>query len=603
MANTPTQTNRLGSFKSALGDDKLVLLRATVTEGLSELFEIQVDALSEDPNIDFNSAIGEKCCLAVAANDGSKRYFHGIMTAAQWTGKHRKLNSYRITARPWLWLLSHSTNCRIFKDKTAPDIIKAVLGDSKYSEVSDFKQTLSQSYEPIRYCVQYRETDLAFVSRLMEEFGIYYYFDHTDNAHQAVLVDSMSAHQPKLGLESVPHLVVDSGHVTQKEHYKAWVSERTFHSGKVVIKDYDFKKPGNKLEEQSAGGGGYKNDKLEIYDYPGRFKVSSLGSALAKVRLESIQAGDKRFYAIGDSVFSMPGKLVSLTGHDVSDFNARYLIVRATHHYSGNDYSSGGLGLDEEPYSGRYEFLPFTVPFRAPQVTQRPVIHGPQTAVVCGSGEIDFDDDGCIMVQFHWDRDKVESRRVRVAQVWSGKSWGGHFIPRVGQEVIVQFIEGDPDRPMVIGTVYNGEHAIPYTKSSEREVSGFKSNSSTGGGGFNEFVFDDKKGSEKVRVHAQKDLLATVLNDEIRDTKHDLSRHVGNNETAKIDNVLKIEAGNLIEIIVGQSKITMDKQSITLKSMMIKIEAEVMLEEKSLMTTVKGDAMLTLKGGIVLINT
>ncbi len=600
MALAPTQVNRAGYLSTALGKDKLLLLRATVTEGLSELFEMQVDALSAEINPNFNAAIGEKSCVAIDGNDGAKRYFNGIMTAAQSTGMHRHLFSYRITIRPWFWLLSRVSTCRIFKDQPVDQIIRDVLGGHK--EFANFRMTLGKTYKAIPYCVQYRETDFDFVCRLAEEYGLYYYFEHSDSQHVLVFVDAMSAHSPKQGLGSITCGTFDGGRRKYAEVYTAWTGERTFNTGKVTFNDYDFKQPSAKLVSEASGGGGYKNDSLEVYDYPGRYKETGLGDQLAKVRLESIQARDNRCYAVGDSVFSMPGTLVNLEGHKRAGFNASYLIVRAVHRYSGSEYSSAGLADDEQVYSGHYEFLPTKFPFRAPLLTPRPVIHGPQTAVVCGSGEIDVDKDGCIMVQFHWDREKVQSRRVRVAQVWSGKAWGGLYIPRVGQEVVVQFIEGDPNRPMVIGTVYNGEHDLPYSMDDEFTVAGVKSNSTPKGGGYNEFIFDDKKGDELVRLHAQKDLASVIEHDETRDVKHDVSRHVGNSETVKIGNSLQITAQQKIELIVGQSTIVMDPMSITIKSSLIKIEADVSLSESSPLTTVEGKATLILKGGVVLIN-
>jgi type VI secretion system secreted protein VgrG len=600
MPTTPTQAHRTGYLTTALGKDKLLLLRATVTEGLSELFEIQVDALSTELIASFNTAIGEKSCLVINGNDGKPRYFNGIMTAAQWTGTYRSHYSYRITIRPWFWLLSRVSNCRIFKDKTVDAIITEVFGG--HSEIAKFRPSLDASYDQIPYCVQYRETDFDFVCRLMEEFGIYYFFEHSESQHVLALVDSKSAHKPKEGLATVGYGTFEGGQRRLAESYWAWTAERTFNSGKVVYNDYDFKSPSTKLISKAEGGGGYKNDKLEVYDYPGRYKTAAIGDKLAQVRLESIQARDNRCYAAGDSVFSMPGALVNLSGHKSKELNCAYLIVRAVHQYSGVEYSSVGPVVDDEIYSGRYELLPTKIPFRAPQLTSRPVVHGPQTAVVCGNGEIDVDSDGCIMVQFHWDRDKVQSRRVRVAQVWSGKAWGGIYIPRVGQEVVVQFIEGDPDRPMVIGTVYNGEHALPYDMEKEYTIAGVKSDSTLGSGGYNEFIFDDKKGSELVRLHAQKDLSSVIENDEKRDVKHDVTRHVGNSETVQIDNTLKITANQMIELTVGKSKITMDPASITIKSSLIKIEAEVSLIENSPLTMVEGKTTLILKGGVVLIN-
>ena len=599
MAAKPTQDTRIGSLTTALGKDKLVLLRAIVSEGLSELFEINIEALSTEANLDFAKAIGENCSVALKNYDGSQRYFSGILTASQWTGTRNEYYSYRLTARPWLWLLSRSSDCRIFKDKTALVIIKDVFAKHGLGGVTDLTGC---KYEEIKYCVQYRETDLDFVCRLMEEFGIYYYFNHANGKHDLVLSDSLSSHLPKSGGEKLIYRPIPGSQRRKEEHLFNWAAERTFNTGKVILNDYDFKQSATSLLAEKSGGGGYRNDTLKIYDYPGRYKVKSQGETLARIKLEAEQAADKRCYADGDSVFCMPGSLITLAEHPHSSQNRRYLVVRASHSYSSDAYRTSDAGGGEEIYAGRYEFLPSDVPFRAPQVTPRPIVHGPQTAKVVGEGEIDVDADGCIMVQFHWDRDKIQSRRVRIAQVWSGIKWGGIYIPRVGQEVVVEFVEGDPDRPLVIGTVYNNEHPTPYPLPDEKTIAGVKSNSTTGGGGFNEFVFDDKKGSELVRMHAQKDLAAKIEHDEARDVGNIVKIDIGNNKIVDIGNVWEVTAGTKIEFTVGQSKITMDPSSITIKSPMITIKADVKLDGSSPLTTIKGDATLILKGGVVLIN-
>jgi type VI secretion system secreted protein VgrG len=600
MAAKPTQDTRIGSLTTALGKDKLVLLRAIVSEGLSELFEINVEALSTEANLDFGKAIGENCSVALKNYDGSQRYFSGILTASQWTGMYDERYSYRLTVRPWLWLLSRSSDCKIFKSKSVIDIINEVFG--KHGGFAKCENLTHATYDPIKYCVQYRETDLNFVSRMMEEFGIYYYFTHASGEHKLVLADALSSHSSKLSGDKLVFRPLQGKVRRKEEHLFNWTAERTFNTGKVTLNDYDFKKPTASILAEKTGGGGYPNDQLGIYDYPGRYKETTQGDTFARIMLEAEQAADRRCYADGDAVFCMPGSLITLAEHPESSLNQRYLVVKASHSYTGDDYRTSEGGGGEEVYSGRYEFLPGNMPFRAPQVTPRPIVHGPQTAKVVGSGEIDVDADGCIMVQFHWDRDKVQSRRVRIAQLWSGIKWGGIYIPRVGQEVVVEFVEGDPDRPLVIGTVYNGDHPTPYPLPDEKTIAGVKSNSTTGGGGFNEFIFDDKKGSELVRMHAQKDMAAKIENDEARDVGRNVKIDIGNNKIVDIGNVWEVTAQSKIEFTVGQSKITMDPMSITIKSSMITIKADVMLEGSSPLTTIKGDATLILKGGVVLIN-
>lgn len=602
MANKPTQTARIGSLSTALGQDKLVLTRFDAVEGLSQLYEYTAEALSPDPNLDFNPAIGEKCCISLKTYNNSKRHFHGILVASQWTGKINEQYSYRLRIRPWFWLLTRSADCVMYKEKTVPDIIAEVFG--RHGGYANYELQLGSSYPVLKYCVQYRETDYNFVSRLMEEFGIYYYFEHSEGQHKMVLKDGpSSSHPPKATGANLQYRAHGSQLTHYEEHVHSWMPERRFNTGKVILKDYNFHQPGDELLVEQEKGGGYQNDKLAVYDYPGRYKDSGKGTDLAKVRLEAEQAQDHRCQASGDAPQCAPGCLVNLVGHPEGSQNKSYLVVQATHTFAADTYRSGGGG--DSIYSGHYEFLPGDVPFRAPQVTPKPKVYGPQTAVVVGEGEIDVDEDGCIMVRFHWDRDKQQSRKVRLAQVWSGKNWGGIYIPRVGMEVVVEFVEGDPDRPLVIGTVYNRENPVPYTLKAEKTVAGVKSKTD-GGDGYNEFVFDDKSGEELVRMHAQKDHETKVENDERRDIGRDITKVVGSNETVDIGKVYEMEAGTKgpgkIEFKVGQSKIVMDPMSITIESPMISIKATMTLDAEGNITTVKGNAFLILKGGLVTIN-
>lgn len=600
MASKPTQTTRIGSLTTALGKDKLVLTRFEASEGLSQLFEFTAEALSDDVNIDFNPAIGEKCCVSLKTHGDTVRHFHGILVGTQWLGAANERYAYRLRIRPWFWLLTQTSDCRIFKDMSVPDILRDVF--NHHGGFAKFETSLSSNYPQLKYCVQYRESDYQFACRLMEEFGIYYYFRHSEDSHVMVLSDGLSSHKPKTGGEKLTFRKYEEDNRHREEHVFAWIPERSFNTGKVIFNDFDYKKPKSSLLTDTEKGGGYQNDKLVHYDYPGRYKEESKGKDLALVRLQSSQAMDHRFNATGDAPHCAPGALVSLAEHpEPSQNNKRFLVVNATHSYTADTYRTSGSGGGGNVYSGNYEFLPADIPFRAPQITPKPRIYGPQTAIVCGSGEIDVDEDGCITVQFHWDRDKKPSRKVRLAQVWAGKNWGGIYIPRVGMEVVVEFMEGDPDRPLVVGAVYNSENTHPYKLPKDKTLAGVKSKTD-GGSGYNEFVFDDKKGSELVRMHAERDHEMKIENDQRRDIGNDISVKVGNNQTMKIGNVLEVTAQSKIEFKVGQSKIVMDPMSITIESSMIKIKASMMLDESSPLTTVKGDGVLILKGGVVLIN-
>lgn len=514
MAGGLTQEGRIARLTTPLGPNALVLTQLQVSEGLSELFEVSVDALSETEDVNFDQLLGQACTVTFDHYLGAKRSFNGVLTGAEWHGQHDKVHAYRLTLRPWLWLLGKTADCRIFHKKTVLDIIRKVFSDRGFQ---DFRSATTQSYPQIEYCVQYRESDLNFVLRLMEEFGIYYFFEHSDGRHMLVLADAKSSHKPVENLANLIYEPHNAGGRQDRQSITFWVSGRMLRSGKVTLNDYNFETPTANMLAQKPMPEGHTHDALESYDYPGRFPVLSEGEDLARARIEADRATDRRRSGSGRAASLLPGGLVKLTEHPRGSENIEYLVVRCKHTFRTEKYRSGGaVASDSEPYSGAYEFLPSDRRFRAPVTTRKPIVHGPQTAVVTGEKgeEIDVDKYGRILVRFHWDRDKGQSCRVRVAQTWSGKSWGGQIIPRIGQEVVVEFLEGDPDRPLVTGTVYNADNMPPYVLPDNKTMAGIKSNSTKGGGGYNEFVFEDKKGSENIRMHAQKDHEVVIRNSE-----------------------------------------------------------------------------------------
>jgi type VI secretion system secreted protein VgrG len=614
------------------GDEELVFSRLDAHEGISELYEFRIEALSKKPDLDFDKALGRHCHVEINVVEyestttitaRKKRYFSGLLAEAQWLGMQEDLHLYRLTLRPWLWLLGHKATCKIFHNKPVHEIIDKVLRRGGLGELRlDLK-----SYPTLEYCVQYRESDLAFVSRLMEEYGICYYFEHEAGKHRLVLADQKSSHKPIPKTETLPYFPLDKNNRRGGEHVSHWMTERRFQTGKFVFRDYDYSKPDADMQVEEEATEAYQNAKLEAFDFPGRYREKGDGSKLAKVRLQSEQARDRRRLASGEAVTLYPGGLTTLQNHLVDAENQQYLVVRASHSYNGmQTYRSGaGAGKGQE-YSGQYEFQVADRPFRPPQITPKPTIFGPQTARVVAEKknkgeEIDTDDKGRILVKFHWDRDDDYSCRVRVAQPWAGTGWGGSFIPRIDQEVIVEFLEGDIDRPLVVGAVYNGKHDMPFGTSAKKTINGIKSDSTKGGGGYNELTFDDLKKSEKMEIRAEKDLNSLIRDTETRDIGENFSAHKGP-ESRKItmkqgDDLLKVESGkktvdvsgdiliksgSKITLEVGGSTIVMDGGSITLKSVNINVEASGNLKETGTMTDITGSAVLTLKGGMVKIN-
>jgi type VI secretion system secreted protein VgrG len=641
MANL-SQANRVGALKTPLGDDELVLKGFSGSEGLGELFEFHVEALSEQENINFDPVLGQACTIKLRTHKQKQRFFCGVLTDAQWAGRDpdyfgekEKYYAYRLVLRPWFWLLAHQADCRIFLDKSVTDIIDTVFTKAGYSSGTDFKLP-SGSYDPIDYCVQYRETDFAFVSRLMEQYGIYYFFEHKDGQHTMVLADSTSSHAPISDLPNVPYNWQGTGYNREEQNIFTWASERQFRICKIKLNDYDYLQPPKNLLSDKDASENY-NPKFEVYDYPGKYSDKGKGENFAQFRLEAEQALDHRRRGDGDAPSIYPGGQVTLqeypTKTEPSDSeNQKYLVVRANHRF-GIQYYRSGLG-QEGAYSGSYEFQPSDRPFRSLPLTPKPRIYGIQTAkVVPKKGEdgqeISTDEHGRIWVKFFWDRDPQKTCPIRVAQVWSGPQWGGQFIPRIDMEVVVEFLEGDPDRPLVIGCVYNEDNKYPYPLPDNKTQSGMKSDSSQGHGGYNELMFEDKKGSEIIQMHAEKDHTVTVKDTQTVTIGESFTSHAGSasrNWTLKQgDDNLEISAGNqkvhiaqtqkidvdsdititsltTITLKVGQNSIVIDQTGVTIKGIMLSFEGQAMAELKSPMTTVKGDGLLTLKGGLTMIN-
>jgi len=515
MSGNLLQADRGAELTTPVGKDVLALVDFSGSEGLGELFEYHLEAVSEQENIDFDQAIGQGCMVKLKTDDGKTRIFHGIMTEAQWTGWHREYWRYHIVLRPWLWLLGHKADCRIFLDKTVKDIIQEVFTKAGFS---DFEFRTTASYDKIDYCVQYRESDLAFVCRLMEHFGIYYFFEPSEGKHTMVMADSRSSHKTIPDLPKVTFNPSAGAYQDEEQTLHHWVSQRRFRTGKVQFNDYDYQQPKKDLTAPKEASEKYAHSKLEVYDYFYKYDDKGKGEHLAQFRLEAEQAIDHRRRSEGDAASLYPGGLVTVEKHSSAKENGEYLIVGASHQYTAQQYRSGA---DEgtRGYRGTFLFQPSDRPFRNLPLTPKPRIYGIHTARVVGkngeeSEEISTDEQGRIWVQFHWDREPQKSCPIRVAHVWAGKKWGGIFIPRVGMEVVVDFLEGDPDRPLVTGCVYNGDNKPPYDLPDNKTMAGCKSDSSKGGNGYNEFVLEDKKGSEKIRMHGEKDHEVVIKNSE-----------------------------------------------------------------------------------------
>jgi type VI secretion system secreted protein VgrG len=599
MADALSQDQRQGKLTTPLGENALALMQFSAIEGLSELFEIRAEAASTQGGLDFASALGKGSTITLIAQDDNKRYFHGVLTEARWAGTEEDLYIYQLVLRPWLWLLTRTSDCKIFAQKSPIDIIKQVFSDRGFS---DFRDATTGSPPTLEYCVQYRETDFNFVCRLMEAYGIYYFFEHADGKHTLVLADAKSSHQQVPGLPSLPYNPTVEGGRREEQSLETWSLGRRAQSGVFVLEDYGYKKPSANLLAQTQNPGGYGHDSMEMFDYhygyvdtEGKDLVDKdVGDKFTKYRLEAAQSLDKRRSSMGAAPSLFPGGLMTLERHPESGENREYLITHCTHDFQAESYRSGaGAGFG---YVGNYEMTPSDRQFRAPFVTRKPEIVGYQSALVVGSGEIDVDKDGRILVQFYWDRKKKQSRRVRVAQVWAGKTRGALFTPRIGDEVLITYEEGDPDRPIVIGSVYNGTNTVTMKLPDKKVKSGILTlSSAAGGGGYNMLVFDDTTGQENIKVRTQKDLMFKALNDQKINIGHDrtdkvgnnIDQTVGNNHTINVGNKYSLTAQSKITLTVGGSSITMDPSSITIKSPTI---------------TVTGDTLVSISAPLVKIN-
>ena len=516
---------------------ELRVARFAGREGVSELFHFEITVATEDAGLSPADVVGKKAQLTLNADEGEVRHVHGIVARLRCGDAGKKLSVYHVTLVPNVWRLLHRQDCRIFQEKTAPEILEAVFKAAGLSPGQDYRLGLQGSYGKREYCVQYRESDWAFACRLMEEEGIFHVFEHEEGKHVLALGDSSSSLPPVAGDATIvfrPPL----GAMLQGEHVSRLHYSEEIRSGKVTLRDYNFKKPTLLLESLSEGA---DFTDLEIYDHPGNYDVTSAGNALSKVRLEERAARKKQ--AEGDSTCRrvVAGQLFTLAEHSREALNREWLITRVEHRgvepMMGEDAAAGIT-----PYENRFECIPSDAPFRPPPVTPRPTIRGVQSAIVVGPAgeEIHTDEHGRVKVHFHWDRlgkkDDKDSCWIRVSQVWAGEGWGAMHIPRVGQEVLVDFMDGDPDRPIIVGRVYHGTNVPPHALPAHKTRSTLKSSSTPGGGGSNELYFEDEKGAEEVYLHGQKDWTIAIENDKNQTVGHDETRQVGNDRRVQVGN-------------------------------------------------------------------
>ena len=536
--------NRYLYLQTPLGDSTLLLQSFTGAEGLSQLFDFQLELLAENATtINFDQLIGQRVSFGVVGTEAAliARDFNGIVVEFSQGPRDRVFTAYRMRVVPDIWKLTQKFQSRIFQHITVPDILKQVLTgfDVSYQIQGDFEQR--------EYCTQYRETDFDFLSRLMEEEGIYYFFKFTPGAHQLVLANTPPSH-PDIPGDSKVIYETTAGGYRDEERITVWQKEQLWGSGKYTTWDHHFQLPHKHLPAEATSAKSVqvgkvshklnlaRNEDLEVYDYPAAYaqrfdgidksggdqsadlqKIFPDAKRTDDIRIEQQETPMLRIQVISNCRQMTAGHKFTLQRHFNGD--GKYVVLRVSHSAAEADFRSNRSEKGESHYTNQFTCLPYELPFRPPMVTEKPVIAGPQTAVVVGpAGEEIFTDKyGRVKVQFHWDRagkyDGDSSCWLRVGTLWAGKQWGSVFIPRIGHEVIVGFIEGDADRPIVIGSVYNADTVTPYELPANKTRGGVKTDSSMGSGGFNEIRFEDKKGSEQIFIHGQKDSDTRIEND------------------------------------------------------------------------------------------
>ena len=550
------------TLTSPLPPEDLLFESMSCSEGLSVLGEMQLGLVSAKPDLKPQDLLGKTVGVTVQLREDAKRHFHGYVTRFSIGARSGRYYGYQASVRPWLWFLTRTTDCRIFQDLSVPDIVKKVFEDHGGAS---FKFNLFRSYRKWVYCVQYRESDYNFVARLLEHEGIYWYVEHGEGQHKLVLVDSKSVHDAAPGCTPLPYYENTAEAPPDTECIGGWQFASAVETDHTLLRSYDFERPSTPLEVKAETKPPYKIGALEQYDWQGDYVQAGDGTQWAEGRLDEQQTRYESARGSANAHGIEAGRLLTLERHPRENQNAEYLVTQATVHARNDAYETGGSAGS---YQCEFSAIPSAQQFRPQRRTPKPFVQGPQTAVVTGpAGEEIFTDKyGRVKVQFHWDRqgkkDEKSSCWVRVSHPWAGKNYGVIHIPRIGQEVVVDFLEGDPDQPLITGRVYNAEQMPPWDLPANATQSGILTRSSKGGSAANANAlrFEDKKGSEQVWLHAEKNQDIEVENDEThwvgherkKTIDHDVTTLVKHDRTETVDN-------NETITVHGQRTETVDK--------------------------------------------
>jgi len=550
--------NRVFTLDSPHGDD-LKFHTLDGSDELGRLFEFRIEALADSHSLSLKDMLGKPVTVRIEQQDLSTRYLNGIVARASLSGRRaERYYGYELIVRPWLWLATRRSDCRIFQNKTVPEIVQEVLSTYGFP----IENHLAESYVPRDYCVQYNETDAAFVSRLMEFEGIYFWFRHAEDTHTLMLGDAMSSHTVLPGYETIPYIARDRTAIADEEHIDGWLPAQEVSVGRHQTTDYDYTKPRADLSSQKVDPRGHDHDSFASFEWPGGYRDDAPGAHYSRVRLEEQQAEHERANADTDVRGVAPGYLFTLEHCPRADQNREYLIVRCQYRFQENAYASD-QGAEAVVHQTMMLVQPSSLPYRSPRDTPRPRTNGPQTATVVGppGEEIWTDQYGRVKLQFRWDRygqsNQDSSCWVRVSSPWAGGGFGGVQIPRVGDEVVLDFLNGDPDEPIVTGRVYNGEKMPPWGLPGSATQSGLLSRSSPGGttDHANAFRFEDKKGAEQLWMHAERNFDAETEADHTLSVGNNHTHTVGNDETMQVKNNRQRSVGQNETVNIGQNRV------------------------------------------------
>ncbi|MBZ8141135.1 type VI secretion system tip protein VgrG [Rubrivivax gelatinosus] len=544
------------TLSTPLPPGRLRFLSMSYGAALGALEQTQLQLLSEDADIEAEKLLGQPVGVAVAMRDGQTRHFHGLVARLGITRHTGRWHGYSAELRPWLWFLTRTADCRIFQDLAVPDILEQVFKD--HAAIARYELQLERSYRKRSYCVQYRETDFNFVARLMEDEGIYWYFEHGPDEHRLMIVDAPAAHRPVDGDQAAFPFFDGEGQIPPDVEYVTdWRCSRGVRPGKVALTSYDFERPSTPLLVTQSLARQHPQAEQEIFDFQGDYTIKGDGQQLVDDRLDEQQCRYDTASGRSNAQALACGRTFELQRHPRGDQNTRYLCtqLQVLAQDQPGESAAGAAGDLQCSFDSQRA----DVVFRPARRTPKPFVQGPQTALVVGpQGEEIFTDKyGRVKLQFHWDRRGQKNEKsscwVRVSSPWAGKSFGFVQVPRIGQEVVVDFLEGDPDQPLITGRVYNAEQMPPWELPANATQSGVLSRSSKGGGyaNANALRFEDKKGSEQLWLHAEKNQDIEVENDESHWVGHDRTKTVDHDETTQVKHDRTETVGNNETITIG----------------------------------------------------